>query len=117
MRSLANENVPGLLVEALAERGHDAAWIRRDSPGAKDSDILRRSVAEDRVLVSFDKDFGELVYLSGARASCGVVLIRLAASSPESLTARCVAALESRDDWRGHFSVIEPGRIRMATLR
>lgn len=116
MRFLANENVPELLVTSLSKVGHDVAWIRRDSPGAKDSEVLRRSVAENRVLLTFDKDFGELVFRSGARASSGVVLLRLRAATPEALVTSCVRALNVRDDWAGHFSVIEPQRVRMARL-
>lgn len=116
MRFLANENVPMALVELLAVRGHDVGWIRRDSPGAKDPDVLRRSVAESRVLITFDKDFGELVFRSGANASSGVILLRLKGSTPESLAEACARAIESRPDWAGQFSVIEPGRIRMIRL-
>ncbi len=42
LRFLADENFPGDVVAALAERGHDVAWIRRDAPGSSDEEVLPR---------------------------------------------------------------------------
>jgi predicted nuclease of predicted toxin-antitoxin system len=61
-RFLANENVPGEVVEAVRKAGHDLAWIAELSPGAEDDTVLATSLAEKRVLVSFDKDFGEMAF-------------------------------------------------------
>ena len=62
MRILANENFPADAVSALRDRGHDVAWIRTDSPGITDKDVLDRAQREDRILITFDKDFGELAF-------------------------------------------------------
>ena len=116
MQFLANENFPLDAVEALRKEGHDVAWIRTDAPGSKDPDILKRAVAENRILLTFDKDFGDLAFQFGLPASCGIVLFRLQASSSAALAVMVVAALTSRTDWAGHFSVVEPGRIRVRAL-
>ncbi|MBI4703413.1 MAG: DUF5615 family PIN-like protein [Deltaproteobacteria bacterium] len=116
MRVLANENVAGDVIEELRARGHDVAWIRVDAPGARDDAILARAVAERRLLVTFDKDFGELVFARGAAASCGLVLFRLSALSASELASRVSDVLESRSDWSGCFSVVEPHRVRMLPL-
>jgi predicted nuclease of predicted toxin-antitoxin system len=116
MQFLANENFPLDAVEALRKEGHDVAWIRTDAPGSKDPDILKRAVAENRILLTFDKDFGDLAFQFGLPASCGIVLFRLQASSSAALAIMVVAALTSRTDWAGHFSVVEPGRIRVRAL-
>jgi predicted nuclease of predicted toxin-antitoxin system len=117
MRLLANENFPGIAVAVLQARGHDVTWIRTDSPGASDHDVIGRAVAEGRVLITFDKDFGELIFRYGVPASCGVVLFRIAPASPERVAQTAAAVLESRDDWAGHFSVIEEIRVRMIPLQ
>ncbi len=52
---LANENVPGEVVEAARLAGHDLAWIAELSPGADDDDVLATALAQSRVLVTFDK--------------------------------------------------------------
>jgi len=116
MRFLANENVPLDVVEGLRAEGHDVAWIRRDAPGSKDADILHRAVNESRVLLTIDKDFGDLAFQFGLPADCGIVLLRLQASSSAEMAAMVVAAIRSRSDWAAHFSVIEPGRIRVRHL-
>ena len=62
MRLLADENVAGETVEALRQQGHDVAWVRTGSPGLADEEVLRRAVSEGRIVVTFDKDFGELAF-------------------------------------------------------
>lgn len=116
MRIHANENFPGDAVAALRARGHDVRWARTDSPGATDSRILQQAEAEERLIVTFDKDFGELAFRRHLPATCGIVLFRTGMHSSEEATRIAVAVLESREDWRGHFSVIEEGRVRMTPL-
>lgn len=116
MRILANENFPGEAVDALRYRGHDLVWIRTDAPGSKDRAILEWAEAEKRLLLTFDKDFGELAYRVRMPSSSGVILFRISTLSPAMVAQKVVAVLESRTDWIGHFSVIEDTRIRMRIL-
>ena len=116
MRLLADENFPGEAVAALRRHGHDVAWVRADAPGSTDPQVLARAMAEARVLVTFDKDFGELAYHAGLPATCGVVLFRISPDSPSRGAQIAVAAFASRDDWVAHFSVVEENRVRMAPL-
>ena len=102
MRFLANENVPGDAVAGLRAEGHDVAWVR--------------TIREMRILLTFDKDFGELALRAKLPPGCGVILIRLD-MPPAGAVGRLLARLiDERDDWAGHFSVIEPGRVRMRPL-
>ena len=116
MRFLANENFPGQAVDALRARGHDVAWVRTDAPGSKDTEVLARAVAESRILLTFDKDFGELTFRAGLPAACGVVLFRISPNSPEHIAHVAITVLESRTDWAGHFAVIEESRLRLIPL-
>jgi predicted nuclease of predicted toxin-antitoxin system len=116
VRILANENFPLDAVLLLRERGHDVAWVRSDAPGSSDRQVIARAQMEDRILITFDKDFGELVFRSGLPASSGVVLFRIAAPSSAHVARVAAAALESRTDWAGHFTVVEDDRIRMIDL-
>jgi len=67
MRILANENFPSEAVTALRKRKHDVAWIRIEAPGSSDQEVIARAGAEGRLIVSFDKDFGELAFRSKLR--------------------------------------------------
>ena len=116
MRFLANENVPRSAVEALRADGHDVSWIRTDALGLTDEAVLARARADGRVLLTFDKDFGELVLKRGASASYGVVLFRIPLSLPLAVGQTVARVIGSRSDWEGHFSVVEAGRVRMRAL-
>ena len=116
MKLLANENFPGLAVAALRDAGHDVFWVRTDRPGAMDDVLLHQAQDEERLVVTFDKDFGELAFRWGLPATCGVILFRLRTQSPENVRDRVVAILESRTDWTGHFFVVEEHRIRIRPL-
>ena len=116
MRFLANENFPADAVESLRAHGYDIAWIRTDAPGSSDLDVLARAQTENRILITFDKDFGELAFRSLASASCGIVLFRIPAPSSAYVARTAVIALNSRTDWAGHFSVVDERRIRMRPL-
>jgi predicted AAA+ superfamily ATPase len=64
---LANENVPGTAVEAARRAGVDITWVRDVSPGISDEAVLTLAQAEGRVLLTFDKDFGEMAFEQGKR--------------------------------------------------
>lgn len=116
MRLLANENFPLDAVQALRADGHDVAWIREDSRGMSDDKILIRAQEENRIVLTFDKDFGELAFSSKLPAQSGVILFRITPISPEYIAQVAVQALASQSNWAGHFSVIEDNRIRMTPL-
>jgi len=67
MRFLADEDFLGDAVTALRAAGHDVLWIRTDAPGITDQEVLSRSLSDARVLLTFDKDFGELAWRSSLR--------------------------------------------------
>ena len=116
MRILANENFSGFVVDALRQAGHDVTWIRTDMPGVSDQAVLKHAMAEERVLVTFDKDFGELAYRSRLPATCGVILFRMSVADIVVAASVIVRTIDSRDDWSGHFSVVEENRVRVRPL-
>ena len=116
MRILANENFPGEAIEALRKRGHDVVWVRTDAPASTDREVLARASAENRILITFDKGFGELAFRRGLPASSGVVLFRILPTSPSRVAQMTVETLESRTAWAGNFSTVEEYRVRMKVL-
>lgn len=74
------------------------------------------AVAEQRVLFTFDKDFGELAFRVGLPAACGVVLFRIRMDLPDVVAERVVSLIKSRNDWIGNFSVIGDSKIRIRSL-
>jgi hypothetical protein len=66
--------------------------------------------------VTLDRDFGELVYSRGQQAGEGIVLVRLRQDEPDRMINTIVSVLLSREDWTGHYTVIEADRIPMREL-
>ena len=116
MRLLTNENISGTVVRMLRQRGHDVLSAKESMRSEPDEKLLARARAEGRVLVTHDKDFGELAFRSRLPAECGVILLRLTGDSPDADNGRALQAIESRKDWPGHFSVVSDDRIRIPPL-
>jgi len=89
MRYLTNENIPPSVVHLLRGAGHDVLSALESMAGRSDVDVLAQATSENRVLVTFDKDFGELAFGSHLPASSGVILFRMTqrgrAEEPASL--------------------------------
>jgi hypothetical protein len=110
MRLLADENVPRAVIAELRARGADVSAVGEIMAGATDAAVLAHALAQQRVLLTFDKDFGELAARTG-----GVVLGRLSAP-PARLAVLVADALAADLPWTSSFVVIEPGRIRQRPL-
>lgn len=116
MRFAANENISGTLIRELRQRGHDVLSAKESMRSEPDESILSRSQSEKRIVLTHDKDFGELAFGCGLPADCGIILLRLSGMSPEQDNRRALEAIESRTDWEGSFAVITDDRIRIRPL-
>jgi len=116
MRLCLNENMAEATVLRLRAAGDDVLWIRESFPGISDKEVLAIALREDRLLVTFDKDFGDLVFRLGTAASCGIVIFRISQPSSAEVAVRISITLHSRDDWRGHFAVVTDQLIRLRPL-
>jgi predicted nuclease of predicted toxin-antitoxin system len=90
--------------------------IRIESPGISDIEVMRSAHQEKRILRTYDKDFGELALKDPRYPSPGIILVRVSQKNPELMAEYIRQVLTSRDDWQGHFSVIDAERIRMRPL-
>jgi predicted nuclease of predicted toxin-antitoxin system len=116
MHLLVDENFPRAVIAALRGHGHDVASIWEQARGAPDEAVLLLAQKERRIVVTFDKDFGELAFRRGLPAECGIVLLRLGAQDPALLAHRVLNVLHSRSDWTGHFASVDEDRIRVRPL-
>lgn len=114
MELVADESCAGPVIRALREAGHDVIAIAETARGASDEAVIGRAFAQGRVLITEDRDFGELVYARG-RSSSGVVFVKFpsrARRAKPAAVVEAVAKLGAR--LRDGFTVIEPGRVRLA---
>ena len=116
MRFLADENFPRPALEALRDAGLDVVWIADSHSGATDIEVLELCMAQRRVLLTFDKDFGELAFVKGLPAECGIVLFRIAPQSPKEIAVIALSAIQHQPSWSGYFSVVTRKQIRMRPL-
>ena len=116
MRLLANENVSATVIHTLRQRGHDVLSAKESMRGKSDSAVLQRARQEERLVVTHDKDFGELAFRNCLPAECGILLFRLSGADPASDSRRVLEAIESRQDWTGHFAVVTDDQIRIRPL-
>ena len=116
MRFLADENFPGGAVATLRRAGLAVDWALEVAPGGSDDAVLARALKSGSVILTFDKDFGELGWRLVPTSGFGVVLFRMPLPRAAEAGAALATLVQSRDDWAGHFSVVEPGRLRMRSL-
>jgi predicted nuclease of predicted toxin-antitoxin system len=113
MNILADESVDGPIVTQLRQDGHCVEYVAETSPSVSDDVVLDRANNRHAVLMTADKDFGELVFRL-QRVSCGVILIRLAGLSPLS-KAHLVSVILRTHATRipQAFTVISTGAVRI----
>ena len=107
MNILADENIKEEPVYALRRGGHDVAWVREDSPRVNDRIVLARAMSENRLLITYDKGFGNLVFGERLPASCGVVLFTFSGEPSQEERAQLIAgALSANVQWQRMFRKI-----------
>ena len=112
MRFLADESYDFSVVRALRSADHDVVAIAEVSPREEDDAVMERAVRGGRILLTEDKDFGQLVYAKLQKTG-GVIFIRFPARVRRSLPATVVEVVRRRGQRLiGSFTVLQPGRVR-----
>lgn len=104
-RLLADEHIPKASVVALRSAGFDVCAIAEDCPGIADRDVLRLARDQRRWLVTFDRDYGDLIFRRGEPPPPGVVYLRMLPSDPQ-YPARVVQDVLDRFEGEGVFLVV-----------
>ncbi|MBX3398100.1 MAG: DUF5615 family PIN-like protein [Gemmataceae bacterium] len=113
MKVLVDVSAGLRIAEALRSSGHDVVSVRDVDPRMSDRDILDWATRDGRLIVTMDKDFGELVHRSGQSHS-GVLLLRLDTMGSEEKV-RVVNAIFANfaTELAARFSVYQDGRLRI----
>lgn len=105
MKFLADENLGILVPKFLREKGFDVVSIFEKARGADDRKVLQLANKERRILITLDKDFGELIFKEKL-IHTGVILLRLKDESVENKMMVLEKILKSRKSYSGKFTVI-----------
>jgi len=116
MRFLADENIASIVVRRLRTAGHDVVAIAETAPGASDDRVLAIAVEGQRILITEDRDFGELVVRQRMRVGV-VALLELDPLSNGAVAVRVAEVVSTQAaKLSGSLVVIEPGRVRIRPL-
>lgn len=115
MKLVVDENLHGVAIARLRAAGHEVTWIAELAPRLKDNLVLQEARDADAILVTEDKDFGELVFRQRLISS-GVILLRWPGLSPERKGEVLVQTIARHgNELKGAFTVIAPGVVRIRT--
>jgi predicted nuclease of predicted toxin-antitoxin system len=113
MRFVVDECTGSVVAKWLRDQGHDVFSVYDDARGLDDKSILQRACDEERILVTCDKDFGELIFRDELPHK-GVLLIRTADQEPAKLIDLLSRVLaDHADQLAEHFVVATENRVRV----
>jgi predicted nuclease of predicted toxin-antitoxin system len=115
MRFLVDESTGPAVAEWLRRQGHEVFSVYEQARGMDDNAIIQKASAENWILMTNDKDFGEKVYRE-RRPHKGVILLRLDDERADAKIETIKRLLESyANRLSGQFVVVTENSIRFAT--
>jgi predicted nuclease of predicted toxin-antitoxin system len=115
IKFLADENIPRICVSSLRAQGLDISWISEIASSISDIEVCSLARMEGRIVITSDKDFGDLVIRDGIIVP-GVILLRLSGLGPGAMADLLVEALMQPHVLSGQFAVITKDTIRIRQL-
>ena len=116
LKFLVDVGVGKKVEEYLLEKSYDAKAVRTLDQRMSDQDIIRLAVLENRIVITMDKDFGELVYHSRMDHS-GILLLRLEdATGPEKQQVIEEILTKHADNIKNNFCVYQNKKFRFRKL-
>ena len=116
MKFLADECCDAGLVIFLRDAGHDVTYVTEENEGSSDDEVLLKAYNEGRILLTEDKDFGELSYRL-RKPSAGIILIRIDVKDRHMKWPRLKNLIENYEErLPGHFVVINIDKYRFRPL-
>ncbi len=117
LKLLANENFPLASVKKLRELGYDIVSIAENSPGISDLQVLEKACIEKRIILTFDRDYGELIYKQHFPCPNGVIYFRMVPRYPAEPAELLLLFFNLKSlEFIGKFSIIEREKMRQRYL-
>jgi predicted nuclease of predicted toxin-antitoxin system len=113
MRFLADESCDFSAVRTLRAAGHSVVAVAETVQQAYDETVLSFALSDQQILLTEDKDFGQLVFSAG-HATAGVLLLRFPATARANMAKAVLALVTERGEQLvGRFTVVQPGHVRI----
>jgi predicted nuclease of predicted toxin-antitoxin system len=113
VKFLQDESCDAVIAQALLDVGHDVLMVSHYSPGIPDDEVIKLALEQNRILLTEDKDFGQLVYASG-QENCGVILFRFPSYERNVMAGKVVDLVSTEKELlQSSFVVIETHKTRI----
>ena len=113
MKLLANENFPLKSIEVISSAGFDIIGIGIDNYGIRDDEVIALAEKEKRTIITFDKDYGELIFKRGLQPAGGVIYLRWDEFTPSEPGEYLIELFKSKDiQFERMFTVVSENNIR-----
>lgn len=117
MKFLADENIPLEVCKRLVKKNIDIVSVSEIAAGASDKEIISLAQKNKRAIITFDKDFGELVFSEKVKIP-GIILLRFFPRSSNFILKKIEELLSSEEiTLEKHFIVVEEDRIRIREIK
>ncbi len=116
MKFLANENIPFSTVKTLKGQGWEIEHVGEKNMGIRDEEVIEYSIQNNQVIITFDSDYGELVFTKGYKPQ-GVIYLRIKNFTPEYpafLLHKLI--VEDELEVKGKFTVVSENLIRQRDI-
>jgi predicted nuclease of predicted toxin-antitoxin system len=116
-RFSANENIPLATVFRLRKEGFDISSVGLDAPSITDREVMKIAIDENRTIITFDRDYGELIYKYGFRPRAGVIFLRMQNYQPEEPAELLLKLLNNPNlEFAGLFTVADERSVRQRKI-
>ena len=109
---LANENFPAPSIVLLREAGFEVRSILETLPSITDEAVIREAIEGNLIILTFDKDYGEIIFRQGLPAPPAIIFFRAKGASPQWSGTRLLELLSAGRRFSNCFSIIEEGMVR-----
>lgn len=113
---LADENIPLKFVTTLKQKGYDVLRIDEVKKGMNDKEVINLAKIEDRILLTFDKDFGYITFKTH-NFKPGIILFRFSPVSIDKIVQKFELTLSKFENLKKKFIVIEEDKIRVREIK
>lgn len=109
---VADENIDQRIIDFIRTLDMDVLSIREKNPGISDNEVIQYAISRKALLITEDKDFGELVFSHNIQ-ECSVLLLRYQSPPDRALNSKIQKVIDHFKEHQGHtFYTITPKKIR-----
>ncbi len=118
IKFLANESFPLTSVKIIKDKGFDILRIGDDFFGITDEEVIDFANSDDRIILTFDSDYGELIFKNGYNISNGVIYFRWSIFNAEEPGDYLLYLIDRNEiDFKNKFTVINRNNIRQKNIK